>query len=217
MQANKIERQHKVKSEEEDSTSDSDDYFPEITEFDWYPLENRIKNLNKRLDLVQQSFAAKLNKLKQSFIQEKRRRNVMFYNIPYTNGETKHYLVVQVCLFVNYMLNVSISLSDIDFVLRVGRGCEPRPVRVTFLSYMTKHQILSNSKTLKLLIPCVVYVSDDFPSHVVKIRKRLYRYMVEAQRNGFLAKLDYDKLIINSIPYSLDFLEKMFPLNEDRE
>ena len=216
MHAVKKELQSKVKTDEK-ATSMYIDASVELTKIDWDPLSNHITHLNQRLDFVEQTFSVQLYELKQKFIQEKKKRNVMFYKIPYNDTESKEELAVKVCHFVYCMLNMVITLSDIDFVLRVGTGFEPRPVRVTFASNMKKHQILSNARKLKQLRNCIVHVSDDFPSHVAKIRKGLYRYMVKARSNGFLAKLKYDKLIINSVSYSLDFLEQVWPLNEFSE
>jgi hypothetical protein len=87
---------------------------------------------------------------------------------------------------------------EVSSAQRLGRKTNNkiRPLLITITLAWRKWEILSNNKHFK----SGTYATDDFPKEVLEKRKELKKEMQEATKNGKIAKLRYDKLIIIDKP-----------------
>ena len=58
----------------------------------------------------------------------------------------------------------------------------------------------------------LVRVEEDFRPEIRNIRKRLVEYMWRERKNGKHAILSNDKLLVNGVPFDLQFYERNHPL-----
>lgn len=104
-------------------------------------------------------------------------------------------------LVLNILNNVSKDIGldewdkwEISKIRRLGKRDDNkrRPILITLTLAWRKLDLLRNNKNF----PPKVYVTDDFAKDVLKIRKELKIKQQEELRNGKIAILRYDKLIV---------------------
>ena len=83
---------------------------------------------------------------------------------------------------------------------RVGtrrQAGNPRSIVVKFLSYKDRERVMKERRKLK---GTRVFVREDYSDRVAETRRQLYPDMLEARRNGKIAYLRYNKLIVHDRP-----------------
>ncbi|XP_073995273.1 uncharacterized protein [Rhodnius prolixus] len=132
----------------------------------------------------------KINELEK----DAKRRNVILFGVA---EEFRNYWDMEnfVCTFFKERLELPLNETHIDFVRRLGKSesNKARPILIAFTQLRSKLLVLKNSPKLK---GSTMNISEDFPQHVVEIRKQLLPKFWEARKAGKFAILRYDKLII---------------------
>ena len=83
---------------------------------------------------------------------------------------------------------------------RVGtrrQAGKPRSIVVKFLSYKDRERVMKERRKLK---GTRVFVREDYSDRIAETRRQLYPDMLEARRNGKIAYLNYNKLIVYDRP-----------------
>ncbi|KAF5281731.1 hypothetical protein FQR65_LT14571 [Abscondita terminalis] len=102
-------------------------------------------------------------------------------------------------------MGLKIEDKDIDRVQRIGKPNSnvenSRPITVKFSNYKTKNLILKNANKLK---HTKLGISEQFSKTVIEQRKILRPYMIEAKNNRKMAKIIFNKLIVDEVTYTVD-------------
>ena len=137
---------------------------------------------------------------------QSRRQNLRFFNINEDTKETWDQTEGKVRSYIADDLEIDSRDIQIERAHRLPGRNSPRPILVKFSFYKDKDRILqkykeksrahrqqaSSADTSK-----TVYLSEDFPEYIRKIRKQLHPFLQEAIDSGSHAYLRYDKLIID--------------------
>lgn len=159
--------------------------------------KNVMEALDEKMKILMDensNLKEKVTKLEQkiTFLEnEKRKKNLVFFGIE-ENGKTDFELVD----FVRDLLVESgthIDGQEISGIHRIGARSEKnRPVIISLTTTWKKQIILRNKRNL----PPNVYVKEDFPKDILEIRKQLQPKLVAERKNGNIAYIKYNKLIV---------------------
>lgn len=139
-------------------------------------LKTRVSNLEQRISILEK---------------EKRKKNLVFFGI-----EEKGKKELELVDFVKEILEDSgthIDSQEISNIHRIGTNSEKnRPIIISLTTSWKKHLILKNKRNL----PKNVFVNEDYPKEVLETRKQLKPQLEEERKNGNIAFIKYDKLIV---------------------
>lgn len=139
-------------------------------------LKSRVTDLEQKIKFLEK---------------EKRKNNLILFGIE-EKGKTETELVD----FVRETLVESgthLDSQEISYIQRIGTQSDRnRPVLISLTTIWKKHLILKNKRNL----PTNVYVKEDFPKEVLEIRKQLQPKVDTERKNGNIAFIKYDKLIV---------------------
>lgn len=139
-------------------------------------LKTQIVKLERKLDQMEM---------------EKRKSNLIFFGIE-EKGKRETELVDHIKEIIEEV-GIHITSQEISNVYRIGaQANKNRPVVVTFTTIWKKHLILKS----KSLLPHGIYIKEDYPKNVLEIRKQLQPKVQEERKNGNIAFIKYDKLIV---------------------
>ncbi|XP_052739861.1 uncharacterized protein LOC128199165 [Bicyclus anynana] len=100
-------------------------------------------------------------------------------------------------------LNINLEHYEINKIHRIGTKNEEsnksRPVLCSFVNNWKKNEILKNRKNLK-----TINISEDYSKEVLEKRRKLKAELFEERKNGKIAYLKYDKLIVKENKNSQD-------------
>nr|XP_034830021.1 uncharacterized protein LOC117987172 [Maniola hyperantus] len=155
-------------------------------------IDQKFILIQKEIETVKQTNE---NHEKRIALMEKqiRARNVIFFGIE--EGEKSYEgLECKVLSTINNM-GIKYDKNDLEMVRRMGKPTEGkiRPINITFTTYGKKIAILKNKSKLK---NTNIYVKEDFPPHVLEVRKSLQEQVQKERSEGKMAYLKYDKIII---------------------
>lgn len=143
-------------------------------------LRNKLEEQEKRLYALEKSNV---------------QRNLVFFGI---DEEEKHYIQLQKQIFeiITNIVKVEIQETELQSIRRMGKkGDRPRPVSVTLSTLGKKIQILKNKKNLS---NTNIYIKEEFPPNILKMRTELKIEQQKEIEKGNIAFLKYDKLIIKN-------------------
>lgn len=137
-----------------------------------------------------------------SLEREKRRKNLVIFNMQEDEGEKITDVEHKVCdLIVNQLMLTDFSLSrDVDYCRRLGKVDEKRKIRPILLALVTerkKYEILRNCNKLKI---SKISIRDDIPEELRPVRKELVSQMKKLRAEGKVVTLVYDKLVVRDEP-----------------
>lgn len=144
---------------------------------------NKIKEINL-------NYEKRINNIEK----QHRERNLIFFGI---NEGEKSYdsLEWKIINTIKNETNIECDKTELQMVRRMGKFDENkvRPIVVTFTTYGRKISLLKNKKNMKSE---TIYIKEDFPPHVLEIRKNLQEQLQQEKAAGKIAHLRYNKLII---------------------
>lgn len=127
-----------------------------------------------------------------SLEREKRKNNLVFFGVEEI-GKSEHELVDYIKETIEE-LGVQMNSNEISNVYRIGKKAEnkTRPVVVSFTTQWKKHLVLKNKSNF----PPNIYVKEDYSKETLEKRKQLQSQVDEERKNGNIAYLKHDKLIV---------------------
>lgn len=131
--------------------------------------------------------------LKIKFLErEKRKNNLVFFGADEI-GKSELELVEYIKNTIEE-LGVPMNRQEISNIYRIGKQTnnKNRPVVVSFTTQWQKHLILKNKSKL----PKSIYVKEDYSKETLEKRKQLQAQVEEEKKNGNIAYLKHDKLIV---------------------
>lgn len=127
------------------------------------------------------------------------RNNLLFYNIPEEEDETKNTKA-----FVHDVIEkigIDPREVEIDRAHRMGKNItpgKPRPIVAKFLRYNDREDIRRNAYKLK---GTKIGIAEQFPKEIAEKRKALYPVFRQVRAEGRKAKLVKDQLFIDGQKY----------------
>lgn len=132
-----------------------------------------------------------------SFERDKRRRNLIIFNLKDENEETFGNLEKKICELLGFLLESPFNLQEIDFCRRLGKfqSGKHRPILLGLTTERKKQEILRNRRKLG---NAVIAIREDFPDDVREKRRELLAEVRKLRSEGKNAFIAYDKLIIRN-------------------
>lgn len=125
---------------------------------------------------------------------EKKENNLVIFNLKEEECSSTELLqnVQRQCLAD---LNITLEKTEVNKIYRIGKPIKqegkPRPILISFVNSWKKQEILKNKRKFKQL-----FISEDFSKEVLEKRKLLKLKLIEELKNGKIAYLKYDQLIV---------------------
>ena len=117
------------------------------------------------------------------------------------------------CAFLDYSKEEAIRKTNsftMTYCIRIGKYevNKTRPIAIPFLNHEDWEYILKIKKSL----PTGIYMDEEYPSEIRKIRAKLYpifKYATQLDSYKRKCKLLYDSILIDSIKYGITDLLKL--------
>ncbi|KAK9881247.1 hypothetical protein WA026_015365 [Henosepilachna vigintioctopunctata] len=91
---------------------------------------------------------------------------------------------------------LQLDSQEISNIYRIGAQTNKnRPVVISLTTIWKKHLLLKNKSNL----PHGIYIKEDYPKHILEIRKQLQLKVEEERKKGNLAYIKHDKLIVKQL------------------
>lgn len=146
------------------------------------PLQEENKNLKAEIQKLQ----GKINSLEI----DKKRNNIIVFGM---NESTQSTPIDSVRSILQEKLNLTLEKHEIIKAHRLGpKNEKPRPILVSLTTSWRKKEIMKYKNKL----PKGIYLSEDFSKETLAKRKELMPKLQEARKNGQIAFLKGDKLIV---------------------
>lgn len=160
---------HKIKVMEEDIT---------VLKEEKTTLENKVAKLELKIKGLEQ---------------ESRKKHLIIHGITENQRNTVD-LEETVVKFLEEQMKLTIKKDEIEYVSRLGpESGRNRPIRLILTTRKTRNTIISKKNSLK---NTNIYISEDFPKETLEVRKGLIQEMKKQRKNGKIAYIDYDKLVV---------------------
>lgn len=154
---------------------------------------NPLVEENLKLNSEVSTLKMKISKLER----EVKKNNILLHGLEETEKNNNE-LMTLVVDFLNKIVTErgirEFDMWEISEIQRLGKkeDNKRRPILVKLTLAWRKLEILRNNK----YFPASTYATEDFPKEVLKIRKELKQQQQQERKNGNLAIIRYDKLII---------------------
>ena len=199
-------------------------------------IEEKIKTLSGTLTILIEEMNEKLNKFRLEFSKalneiqelkketeeikvqmkgvktlewESRNKNIIIFGLKDFENESKLETLNRVIKLFTDALKINIEKQQIDNIYWIGKRKPNRPLLIKFNNTITKDFIIRQKR---IFGKWKVRVEEDFSPEIRNIRKRLVEYMWRERKNGKHAILSNDKILVNGVPFDLQFYERNHPL-----
>lgn len=156
-------------------------------------IDEKFKNINNELENIKKKelgLETRITELEKYI----RKNNLIFFAVD--EGEKSYSeLEKKVLSIITDDMRTPCSKIDIRMIRRLGKKMETkiRPIAVTFTTFSKKIEILRNKSYLK---EKNIYIKEDYPKHILETRVNLQDQLQKERKNGKIAYIRYDKLII---------------------
>ncbi|CAG9814759.1 unnamed protein product [Phaedon cochleariae] len=117
--------------------------------------------------------------------------NILVFNSDYRGGNLLNYTLE----LLNTNLDLNLTDADVDNIYTIGNSEENKPIVLKFVRFITKLEVLKNSRKLKGKNLSIV---EDLSKEERSERKILVNHLREARRNNKKAHIFRNKLYIDS-------------------
>lgn len=140
-------------------------------------LKQKVELLEKKVEILER---------------EKKKNNLMIFGLE--EKEKSNSGLIEAVVHEIKNLGVKLEIQEINKVQRVGQKHEngkARPITITLTTFWKRIEILKNKKKSK-----TIYITEDFPKHILEIRRSLQDRLKEERNKGNYAYINYDKLVV---------------------
>ncbi|XP_073965494.1 uncharacterized protein [Choristoneura fumiferana] len=156
-------------------------------------LEDKFKIWDEKYENFKEKLENQENRI-YSLEKQVRKNNIVFFGIEET--ETSYQILENIIInFVKKYFSLDLDHRDIKEVKRLGRkGEKSRPIIATFTTLGIKIKIFKQRR--EALRETTYYIAEDYPKHILEKRKELQVQAKLEREKGNIAKIKYDKLVI---------------------
>ena len=169
--------------------------FKTSLEFSEKELEEKIENLNKKQEEINEEIFEKLRTMED----RSRRNNIRVDGVPESENETWDNSLEKVQQIIKNRLaikdNIVIERARRGGAVKRNGGDQPRTIFAKILNFQDKNKILKKASRLK---GSGIYISEDFSSQTMQIRKSLWPKVKELREQGKYAIIKYDRIVSHS-------------------
>uniref|UniRef100_A0A1Y1KNT7 L1 transposable element RRM domain-containing protein n=2 Tax=Photinus pyralis TaxID=7054 RepID=A0A1Y1KNT7_PHOPY len=167
---------------------------------------NEIKNENANLKAENEqlkSTVAQQNYRIGYLEKEIKRNNLVIQGVTEADDETNIQLKEKMETILRDMGTPITFEAEIQELHRIGikHANKTRPIFMKMRNYETKVKVMKSTKELK---GTQIYITEDFPKHVMEERKVLSKHLKKAREMGHRAFMKYNKLIVNGEEYGVE-------------
>lgn len=170
------------------------------------PIVSRIVEIEKKVDIN--------TKRTDEWEKAKRKRNIIIFGMEQEKEENYITLEEKVRNMLREKMDITVLSTEVDSIKRIGKDPNKRPIFMALTTWRKKMEIITNGKKLK---NTGIFISEDYPPEVQKIRKELAVVLKEHRKNGKKAYIKYDKIVIVGENNGEDNLEEDEKMDEDVE
>lgn len=167
-----------------------------------------LKSTNQRIQSLECKLLEKNDEiqfLRKQFDIQKRRNNIMIFNVPETEASTQDLQSVVINL-VKKALNIPFFEADLNDVYRIGQNYDKiRSVVVSLSRHIKLKTLLANKVSFR---NHGVAISQDFPKSVSDERERLQPMVTALNQSGRKATLRNDDLFVDGKRWDKQTIEK---------
>uniref|UniRef100_A0A8D8M1Y3 Endonuclease-reverse transcriptase n=1 Tax=Cacopsylla melanoneura TaxID=428564 RepID=A0A8D8M1Y3_9HEMI len=154
------------------------DHEKRISELEEKVMEEKSRNMDEKL----------------SNDTEKRKRNLVVFNLEEENNEDYEKLERKIITVIKTNMKVNCNPQDIDYVSRLGKEMNNnRPVLIRFTTLKKKLEVLKNRNNLK---NSKYNIDEDFSKELREKRKLLIPEMLRLRKENKRAVLRFDKIVV---------------------
>lgn len=169
-----------------------------VTDSSVQSIQNSITAQTEKINVIQQTSIKTEKKVDSCVAQideQKRLRNLIIFGMSAEGNQGQ--IECKVLDFFNSNLDCKTSLSDIDFIRKLGKGKNgnPPPILVGLTSLRTKSLVFSKVSRLK---GTNISLSYDYNKETLAKRKSLYPMLTKLKSKGFLASLKGGDLYVDN-------------------
>lgn len=139
----------------------------------------------------------------------RRKNNICIYGFEPDSNIDQLVLLKQIQEFFRDKLGIIVNDHEVNNVYLLGR--ERKTIKVEFVSYLKKVQVLNNSKKLK---GTEVYISHDLSLEQRRDRKILNEHLKLARQRKYYAYIKGNVLVVNGDRYTAEKLKGGFVFKE---
>lgn len=167
---------------------------------------NEIKNENANLKAENEQLkttVAQQNHRIGYLEKEIKRNNLVVQGVTEAEDETDIQLKEKIENILRDMGTPITYEGELQELHRIGikRANKIRPIFMKMRNYETKVKIMKRTKELK---GTQIFITEDFPKHVLEERKVLSNHLKKAREIGHRAFMKYNKLIVNGEEYGVE-------------
>lgn len=153
-------------------------------------LTNQITSLNESVTNLKSELAAanativSLEDKIEELECKNRRNNLLLFNVPISNvNEENVENVYETAIeFCKTNLNISLSVTDINYCIRIGKKNDKRPILVSLVHYRNKVSLFKNASLLK---DSDFSISDDLTVKGRIKKQVIHKKFIEAKEAGY--------------------------------
>ena len=156
------------------------------------------RDMDRRIEIIEQRLEQNDHAL--------RRKNILIEGAPHTAGEN----VLDIAIDIMAALKPGISSNDFEFVQRVNKPGGKKPILIVFKSVNDRDEILSKKKDLKEKPNLrAIWLNEDANPTIRKQKNECRAVVREAQKQGLNAKQRGNGIVLDSVYYAHNSLNKL--------
>lgn len=173
----KLEMEKQTTTLKQSIREEIDEKLKPLVEENMY-LKTEVEKLNEKINRMES---------------EKRESNLIFYG--FDESTDSNISIVKMVTKALMDSGIDINDRDINKAFRIGKpknDKQARPILVKMVNHWKRNEILRNKKKL----PKHIYVNEDYSKEVLEKRRHLIPQMKEERKNGRIAFIKHDKLVV---------------------
>lgn len=158
------------------------------------------EEVNKRVNL--ETKYEELKNKYETLEKSLRKNNVIIFGL---QKNTEGHLVNYVIETLNDILNLNLTISDINDIYTIGKKENDKPIIVKFISYLKKQEVLKNCYKLKDINKnrsTKINIAEELSPEEQKVKKILSQHLKAAKSQNLNAYIKGNKLYINNEVYT---------------
>ncbi|XP_031334052.1 uncharacterized protein PF11_0207-like [Photinus pyralis] len=172
-------------------------------------IRNENQQLKKENEELKTTIAHQNDKI--GYLErEIKKNNLIIHGVKEMENENELQLKEATRIILREMgINEAVE-AEISEIYRIGKpeNNKTRPVFIKIKNHGLKVQIIKHAKNLR---GTEIYISEDYPKHIIETRRTLIPYMKKTRETGHHSYIKYDKLMVNGEEYKLEELEVQEP------
>lgn len=157
-------------------------------------IDNKFANLEFKYNSLEKTITQQGRRIQQ-LERTTRQKNLIVFGIE-ENERSYYDLQERIVRIINQYMEINCNKENIAEVRRLGKKQDDGKIRPTIVSLTTMGMKIDLLKNKKKLNDSPYYIKEDFPPEILEERKKLTTQMLEERKNGRIAFLKYNKLVV---------------------